>query len=134
VRRFAAAARGGPHRPLRPAPAGSPRPATSPPTTSAGSVAEGNPQHNLAIVDALRALAEQHGVTAGQLALAWVRHRGDDVVPIPGTKRRRCLAENVAAESIELSGADLAAIEGAVPADAVAGERYPAQMNNLLQR
>jgi aryl-alcohol dehydrogenase-like predicted oxidoreductase len=99
-----------------------------------GRFAEGNLQHNLAIVDALRALAEQRGVTAGQLALAWVAHRGSDVVPIPGTKRRRYLEENVAAEAIELSEADLAAIEGAVPADAVAGERYPAQMNNLLQR
>jgi aryl-alcohol dehydrogenase-like predicted oxidoreductase len=64
-------------------------------------------------------------VTAGQLALAWVQHRGSDVVPIPGTKRRGYLAENVAAAGLELSEEDIKAIEGAVPADAVAGERYP---------
>jgi aryl-alcohol dehydrogenase-like predicted oxidoreductase len=106
--------------------------------TSAGDFADGdfrrfgrfeqeNLERNLAIVDALRALAERRGVTAGQLALAWVQHRGGDVVPIPGTKRRRYLEENVAAAGLELSGEDIAAIEAAVPADGVAGDRYPEQ-------
>ncbi|MFD9698990.1 aldo/keto reductase [Lentzea sp. NPDC059081] len=80
---------------------------------------------NLKMVAELRALAEERGVTAGQLALAWVQHRGDDVVPIPGTKRIKYLEENVAAASLELSADDLAAIEAAVPASAVAGDRYP---------
>lgn len=80
---------------------------------------------NLRMVAELKALAADRGVTAGQLALAWVQHRGPDVVPIPGTKRIKYLEENVAAASLELSAADLAAIEAAVPASAVAGDRYP---------
>ncbi|WP_370950165.1 aldo/keto reductase [Amycolatopsis sp. cg5] len=87
--------------------------------------AEGNFERNMAIVEALRALAAERGVTAGQLALAWVSSQGDDVVPIPGTKRRKYLDENVAAAGIELSDADLKAIEDAAPLSAVAGERYP---------
>ncbi|MCG8920978.1 aldo/keto reductase [Lentzea sp. CC55] len=80
---------------------------------------------NLKMVAELKALAAERDVTAGQLALAWVQHRGSDVVPIPGTKRIRYLEENVAAASLELSDADLAAVEAAVPASAVAGDRYP---------
>ena len=80
---------------------------------------------NLALVDAVRELAAEKGVTAGQLALAWVLAQGDDVVPIPGTKRVRYLEENVAAASITLTSADLAALADAVPVDAVQGERYP---------
>lgn len=79
---------------------------------------------NLKMVAELRGLAEERGVTAGQLALAWVQHRGSDVVPIPGTKRLKYLEENVAAAALELSADDLAAIEAAVPASAVAGDRY----------
>ncbi|WP_235191024.1 aldo/keto reductase [Amycolatopsis rifamycinica] len=90
--------------------------------------AEGNFERNMAIVDALRELAEEKGVTAGQLALAWVQSQGEDVVPIPGTKRRRYLEENVAAASLELTAEDLAAIAAAAPADAVAGERYPERL------
>jgi aryl-alcohol dehydrogenase-like predicted oxidoreductase len=90
--------------------------------------AEGNFERNMAIVDALRKLAEEKGVTAGQLALAWVQSHGEDVVPIPGTKRRKYLEENVAAASLELTAADLAAIEAAAPADAIAGERYPERL------
>ncbi|MCP2165458.1 aldo/keto reductase [Goodfellowiella coeruleoviolacea] len=102
--------------------------------TSMPRFAEGNLERNLAIVAALRALAEQRGVSAGQLALAWVQSRGADVVPIPGTKRRTYLEENVAAVGIELSEEDIAAIEAAVPADAVAGTRYAEQMLPLLNR
>ncbi|WP_187369638.1 aldo/keto reductase [Fodinicola acaciae] len=90
--------------------------------------ADGNIDRNLAIVAALKALAERKGVTAGQLALAWVQRKGEDVVPIPGTKRRGYLEQNVAAATLELSDADLAEIEAAAPADAVAGERYPAAL------
>jgi aryl-alcohol dehydrogenase-like predicted oxidoreductase len=86
--------------------------------------AEGNLEHNLAIVAALRELAAERGVTAGQLAIAWVQHRGQDVVPIPGTKRVRYLEENLAAASMSLSPVDLKAIETAVPADAIRGTRY----------
>jgi aryl-alcohol dehydrogenase-like predicted oxidoreductase len=90
--------------------------------------AEGNFERNMAIVDALRKLAGEKGVTAGQLALAWVQAQGEDVVPIPGTKRRKYLEENVAAASLELTPEDLAAIAAAAPAEAVAGERYPERL------
>jgi aryl-alcohol dehydrogenase-like predicted oxidoreductase len=93
---------------------------------------EENFAKNLAIVEALKNVATERGVTPGQLALAWVQHRGQDVVPIPGTKRLKYLEENVAAAEIELSADDLAAIEAAVPVDAVAGSRYPeASMRSL---
>ncbi|MEV6912907.1 aldo/keto reductase [Amycolatopsis sp. NPDC051071] len=90
--------------------------------------AEGNFERNMAIVEALRALATEKGVTAGQLALAWVQSRGADVVPIPGTKRRKYLEENAAAAELELSDAEIAAIEKAAPAEAIAGERYPERL------
>ncbi|KFU83215.1 Predicted oxidoreductase [Amycolatopsis lurida] len=96
--------------------------------------AEGNLERNLAIVEALRALAERKGVTAGQLALAWVQAQGDDVVPIPGTKRRKYLEENVASVGLKLTAEDVAAIEEVVPADAVAGERYPEAAMRMLSR
>ncbi|WP_062314017.1 aldo/keto reductase [Demequina rhizosphaerae] len=79
---------------------------------------------NLALVDALVALARDKGCMPGQLALAWVLAHGDDVVPIPGTTRVRHLESNAAAAGIALTAEDLAAIEAAVPADAVVGERY----------
>jgi aryl-alcohol dehydrogenase-like predicted oxidoreductase len=84
--------------------------------------AEGNFEANLAIVAALRELAGERGVTAGQLALAWVQSRGADVVPIPGTKRVKYLEENAAAASVELSDEDAQRISAAVPA--AVGERY----------
>ncbi|QEU95584.1 aldo/keto reductase [Streptomyces kanamyceticus] len=86
--------------------------------------ADGNLERNLGIVDTLNALAAEKGVTAGQLALAWVQHRGDDVVPIPGTRREKYLEENLAAVAIELSADELAAIDAAAPAGGVAGTRY----------
>ena len=76
------------------------------------------------IVERVRSIAEEKGVTPGQLALAWVLHRGADIVPIPGTKRRSYLEENAAAAEIELSGAELAALDEAAPVGAAAGERY----------
>ena len=80
---------------------------------------------NLRLVDAVRALAEQKGCTAGQLALAWILAQGPDVVPIPGTKRRAYLEENVAACAVQLSAGDQAALEAAAPVGAAAGTRYP---------
>jgi aryl-alcohol dehydrogenase-like predicted oxidoreductase len=79
---------------------------------------------NLALVDALVRLAEQKGCTAGQLALAWVLAQGPDVVPIPGTKRVSYLEQNAAALEVVLDDDDLTAIETAVPAGAVVGDRY----------
>lgn len=82
---------------------------------------------NLALVDKIRAAAQEKGCTPGQLALAWVLAQGDDqlgVAPIPGTKRVKYLEENVAAVDVALSADDLAALEEAVPRDAVRGERY----------
>ena len=91
-----------------------------------------NLDRNMAMVRALDKLAAERGVTTGQLALAWVQHRGEHVVPIPGTKRRTYLEQNVAAADLELSAEDLAALEAAVPADAVAGDRYTENMMKLL--
>ncbi|MCW2843028.1 MAG: aldo/keto reductase [Nocardioides sp.] len=72
----------------------------------------------------IREIADSQGCTPGQLALAWVLAQGDDVVPIPGTKRIAYLEENVGAAAVELSADDLSALEDAVPRDAVAGARY----------
>jgi aryl-alcohol dehydrogenase-like predicted oxidoreductase len=79
---------------------------------------------NLALVAKIREIAEGKGATPGQLALAWVLAQGDDVAPIPGTKRVTYLEENVAAVSVSLTAEDLSALERAVPRDAVAGDRY----------
>jgi len=79
---------------------------------------------NLTLVDNVRAIATAKGVTPGQIALAWVLAQGDDVVPIPGTKRVRYLEENVGALAVDLSASDREALESAVPREAVAGARY----------
>lgn len=84
-----------------------------------------NFDRNLELVARVQDLAAEKGVSAGQLALAWVHAQGDDVVPIPGTKRRSYLEENVAALDVELTDAALAAIEEIAPQDAAAGARYP---------
>jgi aryl-alcohol dehydrogenase-like predicted oxidoreductase len=89
---------------------------------------------NLALVDHLTAIARTKGVTAGQLALAWVLSRGDDIVPIPGTKRRRYIEENVAAEAITFTAAELAAIDAIAPLGAAAGLRYPAAIMASIAR
>jgi aryl-alcohol dehydrogenase-like predicted oxidoreductase len=84
---------------------------------------------NLALVERVRQLAAEKGATPAQLAIAWVLAQGDDVVPIPGTKRRRYLEENLAALQLRLTREDLTAIDEAAPPGAVAGERYtPAMM------
>ncbi|MEU5240571.1 aldo/keto reductase [Streptomyces lydicus] len=86
--------------------------------------ADGNLEQNLVIVEKLNELAADKGVSAGQLALAWVQHRGDDVVPIPGTRRQKYLEENLGALTVELSADELAAIDAAAPAAGIAGTRY----------
>ena len=83
-----------------------------------------NFQQNLRLVERIEEIAAEKEVTAGQLALAWVLAQGDDIVPIPGTKRRGYLEENVAASEIELSGEELSRIDEAAPVGATAGERY----------
>ncbi|GAA4293326.1 aldo/keto reductase [Streptomyces venetus] len=91
-----------------------------------------NLQHNLGLVEALRKIAEQKGVSVAQIAIAWVLSRGEDIVPLVGARRRDRLTEALGALDVTLDAADLAAIEQAVPAGAAAGDRYPAaQMAHL---
>ena len=87
---------------------------------------------NLQLVKQVQTLAAEKGVTAGQLALAWVLAQGEYIVPIPGTKQRKYLEENVAAVSIALTAQELAALETIFPADATAGLRYPAEVMAML--
>jgi aryl-alcohol dehydrogenase-like predicted oxidoreductase len=84
-----------------------------------------NFKRNLELVERVRNIAAEHDCTPGQLALAWVLHQGDDVVPIPGTKRRAYVEENVAAGEISLSEEDLRRIDEVAPPGAAAGTRYP---------
>ena len=89
---------------------------------------------NLALVDKVKALAAEIGCTPGQLALAWVLAQGDDIVPIPGTKRRSYLDENAGALAVRLGPAQLAVLDAAFPFNAAAGDRYPASMMGALNR
>lgn len=84
-----------------------------------------NAAKNAALVSRIRQIAGDKGVTAAQLAIAWVLSRGEDIVAIPGTKRVRYLEENIVAADVTLSSADLARIEEAAPKGVAAGERYP---------
>ena len=93
-----------------------------------------NFSHNLALVEKIIAIAARKGVTPGQLALAWVLAQGKDIVPIPGTKRRTYLEENVAAGTVHIDAADMAEIVEALPKGAASGERYPASMMALINR
>ena len=86
---------------------------------------EGNFEKNLSLLGPLKAAAEKRGVTMAQVALAWLLARGDNIVPIPGTKRRKYLEENAAAVDITLSDAEVDALEEAFPPQAAAGLRYP---------
>jgi aryl-alcohol dehydrogenase-like predicted oxidoreductase len=97
-----------------------------------GDFRRGNPrfrgdnfQRNLDLVERVAEIADEKGRTPGQIALAWVLSRGDDVVPIPGTKRRRYLEENAEAADVELTDEELERIEQAFPKGAASGERYP---------
>ncbi|WP_416357909.1 aldo/keto reductase [Aureimonas phyllosphaerae] len=80
---------------------------------------------NLKLVDTVKAIAKRKNAAPSQLALAWVLAQGDDIVPIPGTKRMRYLEENAEAVHVELTADDLAEIDEAFPTGAAAGERYP---------
>ena len=89
---------------------------------------------NLRLVDEIDAMAADKRCTPSQLALAWVLMQGDDIVPIPGTKRRKYLEENVGALKVELTGADLERIDRVLPAGVAAGERYVPHGMRALNR
>jgi aryl-alcohol dehydrogenase-like predicted oxidoreductase len=92
-----------------------------------------NFEHNLALIHRVEAIAKEKGVTPGQLALAWVLAQGTDIIPIPGTKRRAYLEENLGALSIELGQSDLERINEAMPPGAAAGLRYPEPQMKAVQ-
>lgn len=89
---------------------------------------------NLELVERIKAIAQRKGITAGQLALAWVMAQGDDIVPIPGTKRRKYLEENVAAAQVVISADERDEIARALPRGAASGERYPAASITTINR
>ena len=93
-----------------------------------------NFQKNLDLVARVEALAREKRCTAGQLALAWLLAQGEDIIPIPGTKRRKYLEENVAALQVKLTAEDLRRIEEVAPKGAAAGPRYPEAMMALVNR
>jgi aryl-alcohol dehydrogenase-like predicted oxidoreductase len=89
---------------------------------------------NRALVARVQRIADRRGVKAGQLALAWVLAQGEDVVPIPGTKRRKYLEENAAAADIHLTPREIAELEAAIPRDEIAGDRYTAASMAAIDR
>jgi len=91
-----------------------------------------NLDHNLALVESLRSIAEAKGAAVSQIAIAWVLTRGQNIVPLVGARRRDRLTESLKALDLRLSADDLARIEQAIPAGAAAGERYPAPLMALL--
>ena len=96
--------------------------------------AEENFQKNLELADRVREVAEGKGITPGQLALAWLLVQGDDIVPIPGTKRRKYLEDNAGAADVTLTEDDLASIEEAMPRGSAAGERYSEVQMRTIDR
>jgi aryl-alcohol dehydrogenase-like predicted oxidoreductase len=88
----------------------------------------GNFKKNLELVDRVTQMAKSRGITPGQLALAWVLAAGEDIVPIPGTKRRSYLEENVAAVDVKLTAEELARLDEIAPKGVAAGTRYPEEM------
>ena len=93
-----------------------------------------NFEKNQVLVGRVRAIAENRGVTPGQMALAWVLSKGEDLVPIPGTKRRKYLEENAAAADIKLTPGEMAELEAAVPQNEIAGDRYAAANMKAIDR
>ena len=93
-----------------------------------------NFEANVRAASVVRELGKEHGATPGQIALAWLLHKGEDVVPIPGTKRRRYLEENVAATDVSLTRDEMVRLDAALPPEVVAGERYGRQMMSLIDR
>src|ERR671921_441748 len=96
--------------------------------------AEENFEKNLELADRVREVADGNGITPGQLALAWLLLQGDDIVPIPGTKRRKYLEENAGAAGVKLTEDDLASIEEAMPRGSAAGERYGEEQMRAVGR
>ena len=96
--------------------------------------AEENFMKNVELADRVREVADDKGVTPGQLALAWLLAQGEDIVPIPGTKRRKYLEENAGASGVELAEEDLRRIEEAMPRGSAAGERYTEEMMRAVGR
>ncbi len=92
----------------------------------------GNIERNLTVLERFEAVARVKGCTPPQLALAWVLGRGRDIVPIPGTKRRRYLEDNAAAAAVSLSAAEVSELEALFPIGSAAGTRYPAESMKLL--
>ena len=95
---------------------------------------EENIRKNLALADRIGQMAAQKGCTAAQLALAWVLDRGGDVIPIPGTKRRKWLEENIAALDVSLTDEDRQRLEAIAPKGVAAGERYGEAMMNFMRK
>src|SRR5690606_34014932 len=94
---------------------------------------KGNFERNLELLKPIERIAQERGWTASQVALAWVLAKGEDVVPIPGTKRRRYLEQNVAAVDLSLGAAEIEALDAAFPPNIAAGLRYPEfQLRKLL--
>ena len=96
--------------------------------------AEENFEKNLELADRVREVADGKGITPGQLALAWLLAQGDDIVPIPGTKRRKYLEDNAGAAGVTLTEDDLARIEEAMPRGSAAGERYSEEQMRAVGR
>jgi aryl-alcohol dehydrogenase-like predicted oxidoreductase len=96
--------------------------------------AEENFKKNLELADKVREVADEKGITPGQLALAWLLAQGEDIVPIPGTKRRTYLEENAGAVDVTLAQEDLRRIEKAMPRGSAAGERYSAEQMRVVGR
>jgi len=97
-------------------------------------IAGENFDRNLVIFDAVKEMAARKNATPGQIALAWLLRQGDDIIPIPGTKRRTYLRENVAAADVQFTADDLAWLDKKIPAGAVAGDRYYEQGMRMLDR
>jgi len=93
-----------------------------------------NLRRNLALVGRITGIAKQKGITPGQLALAWLLAQGEDIIPIPGTKKRARLEENAVAAEVTLTADDLRRIAQTAPAGAASGERYPEHMMGLVSR
>ena len=95
---------------------------------------EENFRKNLELVERVKEISAEKDITPGQLAIAWLLRQGDDIVPIPGTKRRKYLEENAAAAGLSLTDEDLRRIEEAMPKGSVAGERYYEQQMRAVNR
>lgn len=107
----------------------------------AGDYRRGDPRYqgenfdaNVRAASAVRDVATRKGVTSGQVALAWLLHKGSDIVPIPGTKRRKYLDENVGAANVSLTGEEMAALDAALAPQNVAGPRYTEKQQAMIDR